>query len=185
MKILGTILTDNLSWDENCDEITSKINKRMRLLKKLHNFGATKEEMVHFWIMYCRSVLEQSSVVWSSSLTQENIEDLERTQKSFVKLILKNEYREDSDDSYEESLMKLNLETLEVRRNHLDLNFAKNCMEHDKFKDLFLQNEKLHLMETRHHEEFQVFHANTERLKKSSIIHMQNLLNNETKKMAK
>ena len=37
------------------------------------------------------------------------------------------------------------------------------------------KNENVHAMETRHHEEFTVFHANTERLKKSSIIHMQNL----------
>ena len=92
--------------------------------------------------MYCRSVLEQSSVVWSSSITQENKEDLERTQKSFVKLILKNKFKEDSDQYYEESLMKLNLANLEKRRNYLDLNFAKKT------------------------EDFKVFHANTERLKK-------------------
>ena len=53
-------------------------------------FGATREEMVHFWITYCRSALEQSAVLWSSSLSQENKDDLERTQKSFAKLVLKN-----------------------------------------------------------------------------------------------
>ena len=85
MKILGTVITDKLTWDENCNEIIKKVNKRMLLLKKILSFGATKEEMVHIWIVYCRSLLEQSAVVWSSSLTQENIDDLERTQKSFVK----------------------------------------------------------------------------------------------------
>ena len=185
MKILGTIITDNLNWDDNCDHIIGKVNKRMLLLKKIYSFGATIEEMSHLWITYCRSALEQSSVVWSSSLTQENKEDLERTQKSFVKLILKQQYNEESNESYEESLMKLNLETLETRRNHLDLNFAKKCIENDKFKNLFLHNEKSHTMETRHHENFQVLHANTERLKKSSIIHMQNLLNIEAKEIFK
>ena len=36
-------------------------------------------------------------------------------------------------------------------------------------------------MDTRYHEEFAVLHANTERMKKSSIINMQNLSNAELK----
>ena len=185
MKILGIIITDDLNWDDNCSHIIAKVNKRMLLIKKMYSFGATIEEMTHLWITYCRSVLEQSSVVWNSSLTQENKEDLERTQKSFVKLVLRNEYRTENDESYENSLMKLNLETLESRRNHLDLNFAKNCIKNEKFTNLFPPNENLHTMETRHHENFKVYHANTERFKKSSIINMQNLLNIEAKETSK
>ena len=94
MKILGTIITDKLTWTENCKELISRVNKRMLLLKQTLSFGATREEMVHLWILYCRSVLEQSAVVWSSSLTQENKDDLERTQKSFAKLVLKDEYKD-------------------------------------------------------------------------------------------
>ena len=37
-------------------------------------------------------------------------------------------------------------------------------------------------MDPRSHEHFQVLNANTERLKKSSIIYMQNLLNQEVKR---
>ena len=58
MKILGTTITDTLSWDDNCQEIISKVNQRMLLLKGTYAFGATKKEMVHLWILYCRSVLE-------------------------------------------------------------------------------------------------------------------------------
>ena len=101
MTILGTIITDKLKWDENCDMIIAKVNKRMLLLKKVLSFGATREEMVHLWIIYCRSYLEQCATVWSSSLSQENKEDLERTQKSFAKLVLKEEYM-----NYEIALLK-------------------------------------------------------------------------------
>ena len=73
MKILGTIITDKLKWDKNCDLIISKVNKRMLLLKKALSFGANREEMVHYWIIYCRSVLEQSAELWSSSITQETL----------------------------------------------------------------------------------------------------------------
>ena len=31
MKILGTIFTDNFSWDENCAAIIKKVNARMQL----------------------------------------------------------------------------------------------------------------------------------------------------------
>ena len=62
MKILGTIINDKLTWSDNCDEIVSKVNKRMLLLKRMLHFGASIEEMVHLWILYCRSALEQSAV---------------------------------------------------------------------------------------------------------------------------
>ena len=47
MKILVTIVTNSLSWNQNTREIIKKVNKRMLLLKKIKSFGATTEEMVH------------------------------------------------------------------------------------------------------------------------------------------
>ena len=76
MKILGTIVTNRLSWNENCDLLIRKVNARMALLRGVLNFGASNQEMVHLWKIFCRSVLEQSCVVWNSSLTQENITDM-------------------------------------------------------------------------------------------------------------
>ena len=86
MKILGTIVDSKLSWDENCSMIIKKVNARMQLIRGLISFGASTEEMVHMWILFCRSVLEQSCFVWGTSLTQENIANLERTQKRLQKL---------------------------------------------------------------------------------------------------
>ena len=43
-------------------------------------------------------------------LTYTKSEDLERTQKSFVKMVLKNKYK-----NYEDGLEKLNLDTLANR----------------------------------------------------------------------
>ena len=114
MKILGTIVNSNLSWNDNCNELIRKVNARMQLLRGVQNFGASKEQMVHLWIIFCRSVLEQSCMVWHSSLKQENSDDLERTQKSFVKLVLHEKY-----SNYEDSLVNLNLETLSQRRQSL------------------------------------------------------------------
>ena len=51
-----------------------------------------------------------------------------------------------------------------------------------KNKNLFPPNNRIHPMQVRETEHFQVFSANTERLKNSSIIYMQKLLNDEVKK---
>ena len=108
MKILGTTINNKLDWNENCRNLILKVNKRMVFLRKILSFGANQKEMVQLWKTYCRSVLEQSAVVWQAGLTNENRQDLERTQKTFTKLILKNRYH-----SYEQALTSLNLSTLE------------------------------------------------------------------------
>ena len=144
----------------------------MQLLREVLNMGSTREEMVHLWILYCRSVAEQSCVVWGSSLTLENSNDIERTQKSFAKLVLKEDYT-----SYRSALIKLNLKSLSERRKFLALRFAENSIKHNKLNDLFPLNPKRKQNITRKIEIYKVIHANTHRLQKSAIIDMQNLLN--------
>ena len=66
MKILGTIFTDRLSWNENCDTIVRKVNARMQLIRKVWSFGSSYQEMVHLWKTFCLSILEQSCAVWGA-----------------------------------------------------------------------------------------------------------------------
>ena len=133
--------------------------------------------MVHIWVIFCRSILEQSCVVWGTSLTQENKDDLERTQKALAKLILREKYK-----NYDNALLLLNLETLEKRRQDLCLKFAKSGSKSDILCDLFPMNDKTHNMQTREDDKFKVKFANTNRLKHSSIITMQNMLNEDAKR---
>ena len=58
MKILGTIVDNSLSWDENCQFIIKKLNARMKLLRGVKGFGASVEEMVHFGYEVCKSGLK-------------------------------------------------------------------------------------------------------------------------------
>ena len=173
IKLLGTKISNDLSWDENCRDIIKKVNARMQLLQKCKEIGSNYEEMTMLWIIYCRSILENSSVVWSSSLTNENKDDLERTQKSFCKMVLGKRYID-----YENALLKLNLTTLEERQKMLNLKFAKNAVENNTLNDLFIEN-KYQNYYTRHYEKYNVSHANTERKRKFSVIQMQHQLNEE------
>ena len=79
--------------------------------------------------------------------------------------------------SYQKALDFLDLETLDSRRKYLCLKFAQKCVANEKTKHMFPLNKKLHNMETRKGEKFKVQKANTDRLKNSAIIYMQNLLN--------
>ena len=144
MKILGTIFTDNFSWDENCASIIKKVNARMQLLHKVWSFGSNYKEMVHLWKVYCLSILEQSCVVWGGSLTKENINDLERVQKTFCKLVMEEDYT-----NYKNALTVLGLFDLEIRRKKLTLDFAKRSLADNKLRDLFPILKKKHKMRTR------------------------------------
>ena len=60
----------------------------MQLLHNVAKFTHKKEHLKSIYTTYIRPVLEQSSVVWHSSLTLENAYDLERVQKAAVRLIM-------------------------------------------------------------------------------------------------
>ena len=135
-----------------------------------------QDEMVHLWKVYCLSVLDQWCVVWGSGLTRENINDLERTQKTFTKLVLQEEFK-----TYNEALVDLGLQNLEDRRKSLTLSFAKRSLADGHFGDLIKKRNPSHRMKTRQREFYEVTHANTERLRNSPVICMQRLLNEDKK----
>ena len=178
-KLLGVLISDDLKWDLNTDYLVKKANKRMELLRKVANFSTSIDDKRIIYILYVQSILEQSSVVWHSSLTKENIEDLERVQKSAVRIILGKEY--DKFESYEDALSKANLEPLECRREELCEKFAAKCLKNDKTKSMFPIKDKTHNMLTREEEYFDVKFAHTGRLRDSAIPYMQRMLNKDEK----
>merc|ERR1712208_43370 len=130
--LLGTVITDKLTWDRNCEKMTKKAYKRMQLLNCVASFTKNRQDLKHVYLTFIRSVLEQSAVVWHSSLTEKNKKDLERVQKVAVKIIMGTKFL-----SYKEGLRTLNIQSLDTRRTNLCLRFAKNCLKNEKMKDLF------------------------------------------------
>ena len=117
-KLLGTIITSDLKWNQNTSHIVKKAYARMELIRKLSSFGAPMSDLKQVYIAFIRSLCEQSSCVWHSSLTLQNEEDLERVQKVALRIILKNRYQ-----SYENALNLIDLQSLKERQNYLCLNF--------------------------------------------------------------
>ena len=151
--------------------IVKRANARMRMLHKLVEFSVPVDDLINIFILYSRSVLEQSCQVWHSSLTFENLTDIERVQKNALKIILKEDYI-----SYEHALTKVGLECLVERREKLCLKFARACLKNANVKDMFPLNDAVD-QDIRQRDKYKVAFARTGRLKDSSIPYMQRLLN--------
>ena len=93
---LGLVTNCNLSWNNHIDNITSKANKIMGLIKRTCRGLKDVSTLRTLYLALVRSQLEFCSVVWSSYQAR-NITKLERIQRRATKLILKT-----TDESNEE-----------------------------------------------------------------------------------
>ena len=147
----------------------------MRLLHKLVSFSVPSGDLLNIYVLYIRSIVEQSCQVWHSSLTTENSQNLERIQKNALKIILQENYI-----NYENALSTTGLMSLFDRRRELCLRFAKSCTKNNKTKSMFpLNRVSEYDVETRKREKYQVTKCNTKRFQNSAIPYMQYLLNME------
>ena len=177
-KILGLWISEDLSWSRNTKETCIRAYARMSLLTKLKYVGTKTIDLLDVYKLFIRSILEHCSVVFHSSLAQEDVQNLERIQKTSLKVIFGDEY-----ESYESALQKSGLETLHSRRETRCLEFAKRCIKHPVHSRLFPLNE-FHQSDApsnavRNPEKFLVNFAKTGVYKKSAIPYCQRLLNSE------
>ena len=173
IKLLGVTVTSDLKWNQNTNTLVRKSYARMQILRKLYGFSVPIADLIKIYIIYVRSLLEISCVVWASSLTEQQITKLERIQKVALRIILGDSYQ-----SYENALAITKLQTLHERRKDLCLKFAKKCLKNNRANDIFPLNTVTDTA-TRHREKYFVQMARTDRLAKSAVPYMQRLLNNQ------
>ena len=171
-KLLGVVINDKLTWESNTQFIVKKAYTRMIILHNLFKFGLPLKDMVEIYILYIRSVVENSAVVWHSSLTVADRLTIERVQKVALKIILNEKY-----ESYVQALEVSGLQTLEERRIILCKKFAVKCLKNEKTSHMFPLNFNSTTVKTRNPEKFYVQPAKTRRLQVSAIPYMQQLLN--------
>ena len=158
-----------------CDQnapasLVTRCYKRRTILRNLSSFYVPIIEMINIYCLYIRSVAEQSCIVWFSTITTGEENDLERIQKVALRIILKENYT-----SYESALKITNLKTLKARRYQLARKFAVKCTKKEKTNDMFPL--KPLTIDTRNSEKYEVTRAKTSRLAISSIPTMQRMLN--------
>ena len=168
-KLLGTIVSNDLSWSLNTSYLIKKAYSRLQIVRKLYEFDVPVTDLVHVYTLYVRSILEFNCCVWHFSITKEESNDIERVQKNALRIILKKNYV-----SYEHALSQTQLQSLEERRLILCQNFANKCVKNPKTADMFP------LDQTRHSNRYQVTFAKNSRLLNSAISQMQRILNNKS-----
>ena len=136
-KLLGVIISSDLSWAANTKYITKRCNKKTWMLRRLKNLGASQKDLLDVYIKQIRSLAEFAVPVWNSSLTGDDIVNLERIQKTALHIILGQEYK-----SYSSALKTTGLEKLSERRKKICLKFAKRAQKHPKFSKWFKANPK-------------------------------------------
>ena len=98
-RLLGVEINNQLTWHKNTESIVQISNTRMMILHKLYDFNLPLEEMINIYILFIRSMVEYACVVWHSSITDEESRSIERVQKTALRIILKEEYSDYSDNS--------------------------------------------------------------------------------------
>ena len=138
MKILGLTIRNDLKWTSNTSNMVEKASKKLWMIKRLKMHGANLDDLKDVYIKQVRSILEFGVPVWNCSLTKAEITDIERVQKTFLHIVLGQEY-----DNYHNSLEEMQLDSLEDRRVKICERFAKKTLKHPKHKSWFVKNQNV------------------------------------------
>ena len=173
-KILGIWISEDLGWDKNTKEICIKAYSRMSMLTKLKYVGVSMEDLIEIYILFIRSITEYCAVAFHSSLTVAQATDIERIQRTCLKVILGDNYV-----SYPAALEMSGLQTLHDRREKRCLDFAVKCSKHPINSRIFPVNKNFNKegINVRSREAFEVNFARTEQYRMSAVPFCQRKLN--------
>ena len=111
MRLLGVIIRSDMKWSSNTDNMITKANKKLWILRRLKYLGAKEIDLVDIYTKQIRSIVELAVPAWHGAITIAEQIDLERIQKCAAHIILGEDY-----DSYRKALLRLDLKTLHNRR---------------------------------------------------------------------
>ena len=169
-KLLGYWFTHDMKTRKHVHHMLSICYKRIWAIRKLKQAGVSDFDILHFYFMKIRSVLESNCVVYHPMITQEENNDIERIQKIVLKIILENRY-----EDYHQACLLLDVQNLQLRRIKLSLNFGLKCISNNKFKNLFEINTNSTI---RNPERYVVPFAKSTRYYNSPKLYITRLLNN-------
>ena len=155
--------------------MVSRANKKLWFLRRLKALGASHGDLKEVYMKQIRCILEYAAPVWHSSLTAGESIQIERVQKSALRIILREKYH-----SYNYALEYMQLETLNSRRDRLCSKFAEKCLRSKKFSKWF-KNELKETITRQRYPKFCPVYSRTKRYELSPICYMTKLLNKSKK----
>ena len=163
-KLLGLIITSNLSWDQHVTYICSKASKRLYAIRLLKRTEVSISGLTRIFCSVVRPILEYGCQVWDFSLTEKLSTQIDQVQRRATKITVSDNL------PYDLRLKKLNLITLAERRTELCRKLFQSVARNkdDKLNNLLPRhNEHADLL--RNSREFPIFKAKTGRFHNSYI----------------
>ena len=148
------------------------------MLRRLKNLGASECEILDVYYKQVRSVLEMAVPVWQAGLTQQEVKQIERVQRTAMYIILGDNY-----SSYGDALNLLERDKLSDRRYVICENFVKKAIKHPKYQNWFALNTDVPPnFKTRSDKSSQInmyypVKTRTDRYSKSPLPYLTNILN--------
>ena len=161
-KLLGVIISSNLTWNLHIDYICTKARKRLFSLRLLKRSGVPTKKLDTIYSSFVRPILEYACQVWHFSLTQKLIEQVEQIQRRALRIIIPTL-------SYNECLDALNMDTLYERRRRLCYQMYKSALDPGNKLNGLLPKPKVNNYSLRNNRTFPLLKCRTERFSKSFI----------------
>ena len=86
-KFIGTIISNDLTWENNTDAVVKKAQQRLFFLRQLKKFGLRREILVQFYRSAIESILTFSICVWFSGISKRQKGSLDRVVKTASKIV--------------------------------------------------------------------------------------------------
>ena len=171
LKILGFIFGPKPSCRYQIDFLIAKYRTRLWSLRKFAAYGLEKSDLLAFYKVFMRPILEYTQVTYHSMITKEQSGLLERSQRRALRII------HGPTESYSSLLEENNMRRLSERREEAFRKFAKKSADNKllNFKWFPLNYESDHI--TRNRNVYLEENARTEMLFKSPIFTMRRFLN--------
>ena len=175
MNILGFHLSDRPGVHAHIEITTKKMRLRYWTLYHLRRVGFTSSELVAVYKSMIRALADYCCPAYHSLMTDVHDQQMERTQVGALRSIFGYNF------TATELRSEAGVTTLRERRIQLTDKFANKCLNNDRFKVWFPENESRR--SARNGDKYKEFFAKSDRLKNSPLYYMRRRLNGKPGKL--
>ena len=119
IKLVGVVLSEDLSWHKNTQYTCEKARLKLWILRRMVTLDLSHDQLFDVYCKEVRSILEFGVPVWHPGLTKKDSNNIERIQRVAFKIILQEKFID-----YSSACDYFNTTSLKQRREKLCLTFA-------------------------------------------------------------
>ena len=178
IKVVGYIMRNDMKTSSNTAYLIAKAYKRMWIIRRLKDLGASTAQLIDSLQKQVLSVLWLGAPAWFCQLTQCEKADIDRVAKVALRIIYGDKY-----GGFESALHRSALCRPTLQMAKMTHNFAKKCAKNDKFSKWFEPvPESRAFTRTNQQQKYIHISARTNRFANSPIPHLTQILNTQVTK---